>query len=202
MFKIGDCGTKNQRDRIVKASITPDTSPPNISFLWKTHKQYSDIPPTRPVCDSSQGPLSRTSDLLTKILTPIMTNREYDENCDSTEDLLSATVEANEKLTENNTKPSEIGLMSMDAEALYPSLDTNDILNGVWELITESDLKFENVDIKEIAKYISIMYSKEDHKKHNIVTTQPTRQVDLDNTARGKLTIAYLDTDKYTRTTN
>ena len=35
-----------------------------------------------------------------------------------------------------------------------------------------------------------------------MISTIPTRQVDLDNTTRGKPTIAYLDTDEYTRTVN
>ena len=63
MFKIGEEGSDSQKDRITKAVITPDTSPPAVSFLWKTHKEYTQLPPTRPVCDSSNGPIARVSDL-------------------------------------------------------------------------------------------------------------------------------------------
>ena len=141
IFNIGQDGSRGQKDRVWKAGIRQDTSPPNVSFLWKTKKDYIDLPPTRPVCDSSQGPLARTSDLLAKILVPIMNKREYTENCDSTEDLLEAITTANKKISDAKPDQSDIGLMSMDAKALYPSLNLNDILDGVWTLILESGLR-------------------------------------------------------------
>ena len=47
-----------------------------ISFLWKTHKDFQDTPPTRPLCDASNGPTARNSDLLSRILTLLMEMRE------------------------------------------------------------------------------------------------------------------------------
>ena len=64
MFKIGSNGTNGQRDRIRKAVIGRDQGAPTVKYLWKTHKQYTVIPPTRPVCDASKGPISRTSSIL------------------------------------------------------------------------------------------------------------------------------------------
>ena len=71
IFNIGEDGSHSQRDRIHKASIGKDTAPPVVSFLWKTHKELEVIPPKRPVCDASSGPLARASDLMSRVLTPM-----------------------------------------------------------------------------------------------------------------------------------
>ena len=47
------------------------------------------MPPTRPVCNASLGPISRTSELLSLILTPITNARNDNVDSDSTEDMLS-----------------------------------------------------------------------------------------------------------------
>ena len=101
VFRIGQGGTSGQRDRVNKASLIQDTSPPNVSFLWKTHKVYRDIPPTRPVCDATSGPISRTSNLLSTVLKPLLDQRDFVEGCDSTEDMLASVVQANEALDLN-----------------------------------------------------------------------------------------------------
>ena len=52
------------------------------------------MPPTRPVCNTSLGPISRTSELLSLILTPITNARSDNVDSDSTEDMLFAIEEA------------------------------------------------------------------------------------------------------------
>ena len=42
ILKIGQSNSRG-RDRIVKAAITKDTSPPSVSFIWKTHKNYTGV---------------------------------------------------------------------------------------------------------------------------------------------------------------
>ena len=46
------------------------------------------------------------------------------------------------------------------------------------------------------------MYSKDEQRKHQIISTVPARHVDLDGTSRRPITIAYLDSDTYDRTIN
>ena len=89
--------------------------------------------------------------------------------------------------------------MSMDAEALYPSLSIEDILSGVWTLVTESDLHFKEVDVREIGMFLAVMYSKDELKRHKVISAIPRRQTELDGTSRGAPTIAYLDSNTYTR---
>ena len=86
------------------------------------------MPPTRPVCNASLGPISRTSELLSLILTPITNARNDNVDSDSTEDMLFAIEEANKALDQDN----ELSVVSMDAEALFPSLDLKDILVVYW----------------------------------------------------------------------
>ena len=131
MFNIGQEGSSGSIGRINKAVITQDVAPPPISFLWKTHKNYTTISPTRPVCDASQGPLARSSNLITTILTPIMESRMFLEECDSTEDMLAAVDKANQTLRDNPPSTGEVSIISMDAEALYPSLALKDILDSI-----------------------------------------------------------------------
>ena len=100
MFEIGNDGTDSQRDRVKKASITKDVAPPVVSYLWKTHKSYENIPPTRPVCAATSGPISRASDLMSSILTPMLRQRQCDVICDSTEDMLHSVTQANLKIDE------------------------------------------------------------------------------------------------------
>ena len=50
----------------------------------------------------------------------------------------------------------------MDAEAMYPSLVISNILDRILNLILNSDTDFKEVDIKEIGKYIKVMYTKEE----------------------------------------
>ena len=53
----------------------------------------------------------------------------------------------------------------MDAEALYPSLHLENILQGVWDLILSTTGKLENIDFKETAKYAAIIYNRENSLK-------------------------------------
>ena len=48
MFCVGKETSSNQRERILKAVTTPETSPTTVSCLWKTHKVHNGVPPTRP----------------------------------------------------------------------------------------------------------------------------------------------------------
>ena len=38
----------------------------------------------------------------------------------------------------------------MDAEALYPSLNIEDIMTGIWELCIETDLDLNKFDYREL----------------------------------------------------
>ena len=160
MFCIGQETSSNQRERIKKSVTTPDTSPPTVSFLWKTHKVHDGVPPTRPVCDSSEGPMARASNLFCMLLEPMLKAREYQEEADSTEDMLYSINEANKVLKQDKGLADNTMIFSMDAEALYPSLDLQDILDGIWDLVDMSDLEWTDIDYREMGKYLAVMCTK------------------------------------------
>ena len=128
-----------------------------------------------------------------------MKHREYLINCDSTEDMLWSIQQANIKLDKDPRLKEDLSIFSMDAEALFPSLDLNNILEGVWTLIMESDLQFNNIDYKEVCKYLTVVCDKDTFKKHNLLSVIPKKQTDLDGTSRREPTLAFLDTETYTR---
>ena len=124
----------------MKTITLKDTFPPPISFLWNTHKEYVGIPPMCPLCDARNGPLARASELFTMILDPILESMNLEEDCDSTEDMLWAVQEANCKLATEPPQQSDLSIFSMDAEALYPSLHIEDIMDGIIDIVTSAPI--------------------------------------------------------------
>ena len=53
-----------------------------------------------------------------------------------------------------------------------------------------------------MAKYIAITCDKETVRKHNLVSVIPRRQTEIDGTSRKRPSLAFLDTDTYTRVSN
>ena len=94
-----------------------------------------------------------------------------------------------------------MAIWSMDVAALNPSLHLEDILESIWNLVTTSDLSFQEVDMDVIRKYVAIIYPPEELAKHHLKSTIPTRQVVLDGRERIRHTLAYLESDVYSRTT-
>ena len=90
----------------------------------------------------------------------------------------------------------------MDAEALYPSIHIEDIMDGIMDIVTSAPIDFKNVNIDEMLKFVVIMYSEEEITQHKLQNVVPLRQVNIDGTTRGKPTLAYLDSDTYTRISN
>ena len=66
-------------------------------------------PKTRPICDGSQSLNCRLSDIICKILTPLLREKRGEEGdeVESTEELLSVVERLNKKL-EKETKPADI----------------------------------------------------------------------------------------------
>ena len=90
----------------------------------------------------------------------------------------------------------------MDAEALFPSLALKEILGGIWTLVTESSLEFKDVDVNEMAKFLAIEYTREELVRGKVISCIPKRKVESDGTSRRPPTLAYLDSNHYTRVRN
>ena len=68
------------------------------------------------------------------------------------------------------------------------------------KIVLESEYEFQNVDEKELAKYLKIVVSKEELERSRLSGHMPRRRVQVEGRTRGVVTIAYLDTDHYTST--
>ena len=121
---------------------------------------------------------------------------------DSTEDMLSAIEAANKKLESAPMKEGDLSVFSMDAEALFPSLALPDILKGVWDLIMDGDVPFNNINWREMTKYLAVLYTEKELREHKVISTIPKRQTVLDGTDKRAPTMAFLDSNTYTRTRN
>ena len=75
--------------------------------------------------------------------------------------MLATVMEANKTLDNNPAMKTNLAILSMDAEALYPSLALDDILEGMWTLGDTTDLEFIDVDMEEMAKFLAVVYPKE-----------------------------------------
>ena len=51
---------------------------------------------------------------------------------------------------------------SMGVKALYPSMEWEDIIISVGKMIEESKMEIDNVDWKEVGKYLAVSMSRED----------------------------------------
>ena len=52
----------------------------------------------------------------------------------------------------------------------------------VLDLIFNTNVPFGNIDIKEMLKYIAIMYTDDELRKHNLISVVPVRQTVIDGT--------------------
>ena len=81
----------------------------------------------------------------------------------------------------------------IDARALYPSLDLSNTKEAIRELVLEFNIGIKHFDAKQLVKII--IYVKEKFIKHDITSTIPRRQVEIDGTCGRKPIFAYLNSD-------
>ena len=103
------------------------------------------------------------------ILRPVIKSAQ--EVCESTEGLLSRVERCNKT---NDLSTSIIG--SMDVTALYPSIDVEFAVNKCIELINESDVEFQNVDLDELGLFLMLTASKESLQSNDVLKFCSTRK--------------------------
>ena len=123
----------------------------------------------RPVCGAIVACNNCISHFLSMILKPVIKSAQ--EVCECTEDLLSLVEGCNET---NDLTTSIIG--SMDVTAFYPSIDVEFAVNKCIELINESYVEFQNVDLDELSLFLMLMTSKESLQSNDVLKFCPTRK--------------------------
>ena len=73
-------------------------------------------------------------------------------------------------------KRKKCKLLSMDVKALYPSMKLEDMVRAVKEMIEKSELEIENVDWREVSKYIAVMVPAEEIEREGLTLVIPQRK--------------------------
>ena len=191
MFRVGS--TFNHESRVTGATQSTNTPAPPLYGLRKDHKTTEDEnvgPPVRPVCGANQAPNSRLSHFLSRIVNDYADSENIATECRSSEEMKAAFTEYN-----NTTDPEvkkRCQVISMDVKALYPSMEWEEILKAVREMIENSEKTVENVDWQEVGKYLAVTMSEKDIEKEGLQHVVPKRKGER----RRKVTVAYLGQKK------
>ena len=183
----------NLEHKLAGATTNQDSGAPNLYVMWKDHKEdFATKHQTRPVCDGTQGPLARISEVLVKILGSLVEgDTERKASCGSTEEMLREVRECNDRLEVGEQKLYT--LFSMDVAALYPSIDHRDISECIEELVLRSSAKIEVKNKRELAKYIAVMVDEQEIMGKGLQNSIPTRNIE----GRGKVTVAYCQEQRW-----
>ena len=96
--------------------------------------------------------------MIRNVLEGVIENIGSTSVCKSTEELLYTFEEYNNTIDKDvaeknfNRKRKVIG--SIDAKALYPSIEEDRAADIVAEIILDTDVKFEGLDNNELGKYL------------------------------------------------
>ena len=186
MFKVGE--TVEQESRVAGATKSVNTPAPPLYGLRKDHKRTENEvegPPVRPVCGANQAPNSRLSNFLSRIVNDYADTSGIATECRSSEEMRAAFEEYNSRQPEER---KDSAIISMDVKALYPSMELDEVVSSVEEMIKTSEREVEKVDYGEIGRYLAVTMTKEKIDEEGLQHVVPTRKRD---TGR-KITVAYL----------
>ena len=158
--RIMGIGKKWNHEASVKEAVSvTGLDPPPLYSLRKDHKPVVDgeDPKMRGVCGGNKGPISRISNILSDIITPHNEEFQDDSQLESTEDLQAKLEGFNVEEVEG-----DLEIYSMDATALYPSLEIKRTAEYVMEIMTESKLEIKSVDYGELGRYLAYITSEEE----------------------------------------
>ena len=162
--------------------------------MLKDHKVITpgQLPKTRPIVSSGAGMNCQLSNILSELLEPIAEMSTNSKEVISSEDLLSRVDKINKKLKkrqamgDNTDTLDNLILLGADAEALYPSLQKNITADIVSEEILKSPLNFQDLDGREMGRYLYLNMTEEEHLQRGIRHLIPSR---MTNGRKRKLTM-------------
>ena len=164
-----------QQDRVQQALTSTSSKPPPLYGLSKDHKVVpeGEEPPLRPVCGAKSGPGARLSNVLAKLISPCNDFAAEADLVDSTEDLQACFSEFNSLPAEER---QQLVVFSMDAKALYPSIMVERSSEVVFEIMSETEVSFKNIDDTELQRYAAVVLSDEILQKHDLSQFVMTRK--------------------------
>lgn len=123
---------------------------PQFYGIPKIHKQYTTIPPIRPIISHSNSLLSHTAQFIDHVLQPL--SKSYPDYLQNSTSLIQTL--------ENLTVSENITLVTIDVVNLYPSIPQTECLEIIYnEMYTHSDLILFDPNLVIKLLHININYN-------------------------------------------
>ena len=186
MFKVGS--THGHEVRVAGATTSTNTPAPPMYGLRKDHKAHDNKeigPPVRPVCGASDSPNSRLSNFLSRVINDFAGKIGIETECRSSEEMKAAFEQYN---NEDEDVRKRCQVISMDVKALYPSMEVEEVVKAVREMVESSEDQPDDVDWWEVGKYLAVTMTKEEIERERLVHVIPRRKKGPDR----KVSVAYL----------
>ena len=186
MFKVGS--THGHEVRVAGATTSTNTPAPPMYGLRKDHKAHDNKeigPPVRPVCGASDSPNSRLSNFLSRVINDFADKIGIETECRSSEEMKAAFEQYN---NEDEDVRKRCQVISMDVKALYPSMEVEEVVKAVREMVESSEDQPDDVDWWEVGKYLAVTMTKEEIERERLVHVIPRRKKGPDR----KVSVAYL----------
>ena len=149
------CFNQGDLNWIKSALINEYIEPTPLRAVRKDHKEVPEQlqefgPPSRPIGDGNNAPDSQLSWILANICQRAADSLSSQYECTSTEDMLSTIDEANMV----DCRPSGQVCISLNAVALYPSLEKEETSYICAEMVVNSGVYFEAMNWEEAELYL------------------------------------------------
>ena len=177
MFSVGQDHPRD-KDRIDSASTSTNVPAPVLYGMRKDHKevpegQESKGPPVRPVCAAKVAPNSRLSGFLTQVINDYCDGVNNHHEVKSSEEMRAAMETFNENVEEEVRRKCKI--LSFDVKSLYPRTKRQVAATAVKQMVMESNISVNNVNYKEVGKYLRVMMTEEEVQAEGLEGVLPKR---------------------------
>ena len=97
--------------------------------------------------------------------------------------LVESTEDLQSRISMFNSLPpterEDVVLFSMDATALFPSIEIERTADAVFEVMCEADIKYRNINVLELARYLAVVLKQEEITKYNLEDLVMRRRTNL-----------------------
>ena len=164
IFNIGESKGEHNMQRCWNNASSDAEAVPLLKLGIKTHKPVKENgdPECRIIIGASNCTTSRPGDIIADVLEPVAWNggqNASNEECQSTEEMLSMIEEASDKLEKEGMDPMT---MSLDVKKLYNNMVIREAAKEVAQEIIETKIEFKNIDYVVGAKYVAASCSREE----------------------------------------
>ena len=161
IIKVGQSHGQHKR-ALQNATVHVNGQIPVMKGSEKDHKPSDKSIKMRPIVNAMDGPKRNLSDIFSDIGNAVIESSKSDVVCYSTEELLESFEAFNTELDDKNKKHDMDYIVgSMDAVSLYPSLEAERSAEIIREVVMNSNITFDDIDIEELGIYLRTNLSKQ-----------------------------------------